>query len=64
MINNKNTERFEKVQTTAPAMPAFDARTLVGKDGVARIVLDGMPYVLRITKANKLILLLQNLKTA
>lgn len=56
MINNQNTERFETVQTTAPAMPAFDARTLVGKDGVARIVLDGMPYVLRITKANKLIL--------
>ena len=56
MINNKNTERFEKVQTTAPAMPAFDARTLVSKDGVARIFLDGMPYVLRITKANKLIL--------
>lgn len=36
--------------------PIFDARTLVGTDSTARIVLDGKVYTLRITKAGKLIL--------
>lgn len=56
MLNNQDTDRFGSVQAAGPVIPAFDARTLVGKDGIARIVLDGTPYVLRITKANKLIL--------
>ena len=56
ILNNQSTDRFDSVQATAPVIPAFDARAMVGKDGIARIVLDGMPYVLRITKANKLIL--------
>jgi|TARA_B110000003_G_scaffold213806_1_gene212874 hemin uptake protein HemP len=56
MLNNQDSDRFETLQATAPAIPAFDARTLVGKDGIARIFLDGVPYILRITKANKLIL--------
>lgn len=36
--------------------PAFDARVLVGPEGTAQIVLDGKVYVLRITRAGKLIL--------
>ena len=56
MLNNQDPDSFETMQATAPVIPAFDARTLVGKDGIARIVLDGVPYILRITKANKLIL--------
>lgn len=40
--------------TTAP--PVHDARTLIGPDGTARLVLDGMIYTLRITRAGKLIL--------
>jgi hemin uptake protein HemP len=56
MLNNRDPDSFETMQATAPVIPAFDARTLVGKDGIARIVLDGVPYILRITKANKLIL--------
>lgn len=36
--------------------PIFDARLLVGDNSTARIVLDGKVYVLRITKAGKLIL--------
>ncbi|MEM6941455.1 MAG: hemin uptake protein HemP [Pseudomonadota bacterium] len=40
----------------APDMLTYDARELV-KDGTrARIVLDGTPYFLRITRAGKLIL--------
>jgi hemin uptake protein HemP len=36
--------------------PVHDARDLTGPDGQARILLDGRPYVLRITRAGKLIL--------
>lgn len=36
--------------------PVLDARMLVGDNATARIVLDGKVYVLRITKAGKLIL--------
>ena len=56
ILNNQSTDRFDSVQETAPVIPAFDARAMVGKDGIARIFLDGMPYILRITKLNKLIL--------
>lgn len=38
------------------AAPAFNARDLVGHDGTGRIVLEDQIYVLRITKAGKLIL--------
>lgn len=38
------------------AGPVYDARLLVGRDGTARIRLDGMIYTLRITRAGKLIL--------
>ena len=37
-------------------LPTFVARSIVGKDGIAAISLDGTPYFLRITKANKLII--------
>lgn len=40
----------------APAIPVHDARQLTGADGLARIVLDGQVYSLRITRAGKLIL--------
>jgi hemin uptake protein HemP len=36
--------------------PAHDARELTGGGVEARIVLDGTPYVLRITRLGKLIL--------
>ncbi|WP_342077834.1 hemin uptake protein HemP [Yoonia sp. SS1-5] len=36
--------------------PSFDARDLVGDDGQANIVLGDQVYVLRITRAGKLIL--------
>ena len=37
-------------------VPQYDARVLTGGQSVARIVLDGQLYTLRITKAGKLIL--------
>lgn len=41
----------------APAVPVHDARALVAATGnLARIVLDGQDYWLRITRAGKLIL--------
>ena len=40
----------------ATPIPTFDARNIVGNDGVVTISLDGTLYFLRITKANKLIL--------
>ena len=43
----------------APAsesLPTYDVRDLVGVNGKAHIVLDGAVYVLRITRAGKLIL--------
>lgn len=39
-----------------PALPVHDARRLTGPGGVARIMLDGQTYSLRITRAGKLIL--------
>ncbi|MGR3492278.1 MAG: hemin uptake protein HemP [Shimia sp.] len=36
--------------------PLHDARILTGADGVARIMLDGQMYTLRITRSGKLIL--------
>jgi len=36
--------------------PAYDARDLIGADGQAWIILDGVRYVLRVTRAGKLIL--------
>lgn len=48
--------------TPAPATvpsaspPCHDARRLTGNNGTATILLDGQPYVLRITRAGKLIL--------
>jgi len=40
----------------ARSRPSHDARTLTGEGGEAEIVLDGTPYLLRITRAGKLIL--------
>jgi hemin uptake protein HemP len=37
-------------------LPTHDARRLTGPDGLARIILDGQVYLLRITRAGKLIL--------
>ncbi|MAT88834.1 MAG: hypothetical protein CL532_09890 [Aestuariivita sp.] len=56
MIINQNKVAPGEVETGPPTTPTFDARMLVGKEGICRILLDGTPYVLRITKANKLIL--------
>lgn len=44
--------------TTIPSTdrPVHDARVLTGQDGCAMIVLDGQLYMLRITRAGKLIL--------
>lgn len=45
----------KKEPTTKP-LPCFDARDIVGQDGQAHIALDDQIYVLRITRAGKLIL--------
>ncbi|MGC8202340.1 hemin uptake protein HemP [Aliiroseovarius sp. PTFE2010] len=37
-------------------VPSYDARTLVGQNGLAQIELDGQTYFLRITRLGKLIL--------
>ncbi len=43
--------------TDRDEIPTYDARHLVGDEGVqARLVLDGLAYYLRITRAGKLIL--------
>lgn len=44
--------------TTQPTrrLPCFDARDLVSDTGQANIILDDQVYVLRITRAGKLIL--------
>ncbi|MDX8346359.1 hemin uptake protein HemP [Cognatiyoonia sp. IB215446] len=44
--------------TTQPTqhLPCFDARDLVSETGQANIILDDQMYVLRITRAGKLIL--------
>ena len=39
-----------------PGQPVHDARALIGEDGTATILLDDKAYVLRITRAGKLIL--------
>lgn len=39
-----------------PAVPLYDARALIQGAQMARIVLDGQTYTLRITRAGKLIL--------
>ncbi len=36
--------------------PLYDVRALVEKSGLAKLVLDGQTYTLRITRAGKLIL--------
>lgn len=36
--------------------PLYDVRALVEKGGLAKLVLDGQTYTLRITRAGKLIL--------
>ena len=56
MIINQNKVAPKEMKTGPSITPAFDARMLVGEKGICRILLDGTPYVLRITKANKLIL--------
>lgn len=45
-------------QPTQPVhhLPCFDARDMVSDEGQANIVLDDQVYVLRITRAEKLIL--------
>jgi hemin uptake protein HemP len=46
--------KFDPVK--APQRPVHDARILTGKGREAEILLDGVPYVLRITRQGKLIL--------
>lgn len=43
-------------QPAASQPPVHDARALTDADGLARIVLDGQVYTLRITRQGKLIL--------
>ncbi|NSX54276.1 hemin uptake protein HemP [Parasulfitobacter algicola] len=49
---------FEIAQTTdrPQSLPSYNARSLVGDGVQAHIVLDNQLYVLRITRAGKLIL--------
>ena len=42
--------------TPSDSLPTYDVRDLVGVEGKAHVVLDGTVYVLRITRAGKLIL--------
>ncbi|AVO36813.1 hemin uptake protein HemP [Pukyongiella litopenaei] len=45
------------IETSAvPALPTYDATDLTGGGPLANIVLNGMVYSLRITRAGKLIL--------
>ena len=45
------------VHSKEDELPTYSARDLVGDEGVqARLVLDGLSYYLRITRAGKLIL--------
>lgn len=53
-LTGSNTLRHPVLQHSEG--PIYDARTLVGSESTARIVLDGKVYTLRITKAGKLIL--------
>lgn len=46
--------KLDPVQS--PQKPVHDARILTGKGREAEILLDGVPYVLRITRQGKLIL--------
>ncbi len=46
----------EKLVARADSLPAYDARDLTKSGDTAQIVLDGQVYVLRITRAGKLIL--------
>jgi len=43
-------------QTLAPRLPQYDARDLIKSGEQAQIILDDQVYVLRITRAGKLIL--------
>ena len=43
-------------QSVTPRLPQYDARDLIKNGDMAHIVLDGQVYVLRITRAGKLIL--------
>lgn len=43
-------------QDAAQRAPSHDARKLTGGGDTAELVLDGKPYMLRITRAGKLIL--------
>lgn len=44
------------MQAVATAIPTYDARVLMAGKTVAQITLNGQVYILRITKAEKLIL--------
>lgn len=44
------------VADSAPQVPCFDARELTGQGTTAHLSLDGVLYVLRITRQGKLIL--------
>lgn len=43
-------------QTSQENCPLYDVRTLITQGALAKLVLDGQTYVLRITRAGKLIL--------
>ncbi len=46
----------EHVKSAVPKLPAYDARDLTGNGDQAHIILGDQTYVLRITRAGKLIL--------
>lgn len=57
LARNTSPARRRHMNETASAdLPAHDARVLTGDSGRANINLDGQEYILRITRAGKLIL--------
>ncbi|WP_370283830.1 hemin uptake protein HemP [Pseudooceanicola sp.] len=55
-MNDDDRPDTTPARDAAEGMPTYDARALTGGGALAGIVLDGQLYMLRITKAGKLIL--------
>lgn len=53
---SRRPSRSDTAQPAPSQPPVHDARELTDPDGLARIVLDGQVYTLRITRQGKLIL--------
>ena len=52
----KRAMQIDHEETEIDRLPTYDARQLVDGGLQARLILDGTPYLLRITRAGKLIL--------